>query len=83
MSIRNVPPTIVLIADSLATRAEVNLAAGELDAARNLMGKADAGYAEIERRFPKLESNDERNEIEARLNRLRARLHTLYQTPHT
>jgi hypothetical protein len=47
------------------------------------MGKADAGYAEIERRFPKLESNDERNEIEARLNRLRARLHTLYQTPHT
>ena len=71
-----------LIADSFATRAEFKLAAGELDAAKNLMGKAEAGYAAIQRPLRTLENNDERNEIKARLNQLRARLDALYGKLH-
>jgi hypothetical protein len=56
-----------LIADSFVTRAEFKLAAGELDAAKNLMGKAEARYAAVQRPFRTLENNDERNEIQGKV----------------
>jgi hypothetical protein len=66
-----------LIADSFATRAEADLAAGESDAAKIVLEKAEAGYATIRRLFPRLENNDERKEIEKKLNQLRAKLDAL------
>ena len=71
-----------LIVDSFATRAELKLAAGDLDAARIVLEKAEAAYAAIRRFSPELENADERKEIEARLNQLRARLDTLHRKVH-
>jgi hypothetical protein len=71
-----------LIADSFATQAEAHLAAGDLDAAKIGLKRAEGGYATIWRFYPKLENADERNEIEARLNQFRVRLDALDRKLH-
>jgi len=72
-----------LIADSFATQAEAHLAAGDLDAAKIGLKRAEGGYATIRRFYPKLENADQRNEIEARLNQFRARLDALDRKLHS
>ena len=71
-----------LIVDSFATRAELKLAAGELDAARMVLEKAAAAFAVIRRFSPELENADERKEIEEESNQLRTRLDTLHRKMH-
>ena len=61
---------------------ETELAAGKPDAAQRVLESAEAGYATIRRLFPRLENNDERKEIEEKLNQLRARLDALDQKLH-
>ena len=85
MDLRDVPADAqrarydFLIADFLATRAEAELAAGKPDAAHRVLERAKAGYSIIRRLSPKLEDPGERNEIEAKLSQLRARLDSLGQ----
>jgi len=61
---------------------EAELAVGKLDAAQRVLESAEAGYATIRRLFPRLENNDERKEIEEKLNQLRARLDSLDRKLH-
>ena len=61
---------------------ETELAAGKPDAAQRVLKSAGAGYATIRRLCPRLENNDERKEIEEKLNQLRARLDSLDRKLH-
>jgi hypothetical protein len=61
---------------------ETKLALGKPDAAQRVLKSAEAGYATIRRFFPRLENNDERKEIEEKLNQLRARLDALGRKLH-
>jgi hypothetical protein len=61
---------------------ETELAAGKPDAAQRVLASAEAGCSTIRRLFPRLENNDERKEIEEKLNQLRARLDTLERKLH-
>lgn len=53
---------------------KTELSLGDEEAARLVVEKAEAGYANITRFLPKVENVDERQEIALRLAELRARL---------
>jgi len=70
------------VCDTFAVLVETELAVGEPDPAQLVLAQAEARYATIRRLFPKLQNAVEQNEIEARLNQLRARLDALGQELH-